>query len=45
MVLRPLHHANIEHFAGQQSAVVAMILPTVLNLILDLSSAASWCWE
>ena len=29
----PLHHA-IEHFAGQQSAVVAMILPTVLNLIL-----------
>lgn len=23
-----------QHFAGQQSAVVAMILPTVLNLIL-----------
>ncbi|EPY5981951.1 DUF808 family protein, partial [Escherichia coli] len=31
--IAPLHHA-IEHFAGQQSAVVAMILPTVLNLIL-----------
>ncbi|STL33608.1 putative methyl-independent mismatch repair protein [Escherichia coli] len=31
--ITPLHHA-IEHFAGQQSAVVAMILPTVLNLIL-----------
>ena len=28
--IAPLHHA-IEHFAGQQSAVVAMILPTVLN--------------
>ncbi|MGS5230425.1 DUF808 family protein, partial [Escherichia coli] len=31
--IAPLHHA-IENFAGQQSAVVAMILPTVLNLIL-----------
>ena len=31
--IAPLHHA-IEHIAGQQSAVVAMILPTVLNLIL-----------
>lgn len=31
--IAPLHHP-IEHFAGQQSAVVAMILPTVLNLIL-----------
>ncbi|HDI5911937.1 TPA: DUF808 family protein, partial [Escherichia coli] len=31
--IAPLHHA-IEHFAGQQSAVVAMILLTVLNLIL-----------
>lgn len=31
--IAPLHHA-IEHFAGQQSAVVAMILPTVLNLML-----------
>ncbi len=28
--IAPLHHA-IEHFAGQQSAVVAMILPTVLK--------------
>ena len=31
--IAPLHHA-IEHIAGQQSAVVAMILPIVLNLIL-----------
>lgn len=31
--IAPLHHA-IEHFSGQQSALVAMILPTVLNLIL-----------
>ncbi len=31
--IAPLHHA-IEHFAGQQSAVVAMILPTRFNLIL-----------
>lgn len=31
--IAPLHHA-IEHIAGQQSAVVAMILPTILNLIL-----------
>ncbi len=28
--IAPLHHA-IEHFAGQQSAVVAMILPTVFK--------------
>jgi hypothetical protein len=29
----PLHHA-IEQFAQQQSAVVALILPTLLNLVL-----------
>lgn len=29
----PLHHA-IEQFAQQQNAVVALILPTLLNLVL-----------
>ncbi len=29
----PLHHA-IEGFAAQQGAVVAMLLPTIANLVL-----------
>lgn len=29
----PLHHA-IEHFASQQSAAIALMLPTLANLVL-----------
>ena len=31
--ITPLHHA-IEHFAQQQSALIALMLPTLLNLVL-----------
>lgn len=31
--IAPLHHA-IEQFVQQQNAVVALILPTLLNLVL-----------